>query len=216
MIGLMNGMAHGHANRPNPHPQMARLGADENGQVKLENIQDTKLGQYIAANQEAMDSDADGMITKSEFRAFKTGGNATNFQDSGGGLTVILASMEIEPIVPDDPAAGDGTDPVTDGVTDPAVDGEGAPAEGDAAAADDGTAPTDAGDGGTVEGDVAPVAADEAPAEETPPTEEAATADTDPIPLVDTSDAEAASQMLDSILQSMEDANTEPTEDLTV
>ncbi|CUI64510.1 hypothetical protein [Cognatishimia activa] len=216
MIGLMNGMAHGHANRPSPHPQLAKLGADENGSVKLEDIQDTKLGKYIAANQEAMDSDADGTITKGEFRAFKTGGNATNFQESGGGLTVILASMEVEPIVPDDPAAGEATAPTIDGVADPAIDGETVPSEGDTAAAQDGTAPTDTGDGGVVEGDVAPVATDEATADETASTEEVATPDTDPIPLVDTSDAEAASQMLDSILQSIEEANTESTEDLTV
>ncbi|SHG56943.1 hypothetical protein [Cognatishimia maritima] len=160
MIGLMNGLAHGHANRPNPHPQVARLDADKDGTLSLEELEGTKLGKFISDNLEAIDGpEGDGVITKDEFRAFKTGGTTATSGESSYSLTVTIVTVVMEL---DEIDGAEGEVPV-DEVAPPVEDVEAAPSE-------------------------------------------------EPAPLIDTTEGEAAIEIMDSILDSMEEASETPEE----
>lgn len=71
MIGLMNGMAHGHANRPFGHPLMSKLDSDGSGGLSAAELEGTKLGEKIGDKFAAIDQDSNLELTKDEFRAFK-------------------------------------------------------------------------------------------------------------------------------------------------
>lgn len=111
MIGLMNGIAHGHANRPFQHPVISRL-ANGDGEHQL-----AKLGEKLADRFGTPDSEASGSQTTFNYTSFNA-----SFQSGPDGfslsVSIVKATISIGAL---DAANGDEVPEV--------IDGEAAPVE---------------------------------------------------------------------------------------
>lgn len=112
MIGLMNGWAHGHANRPFQHPVASRLasgGADH---------QLAKLGEKLADKLGVSDAEAGGGQTTINYTSFNA-----NFQSGPDGfslsVSIVNATISIGAL---DAANGDEAPEVIDGEATPVED----------------------------------------------------------------------------------------------
>ncbi|MFY0596573.1 MAG: hypothetical protein JXQ85_09100 [Cognatishimia sp.] len=118
MIGLMNGMAHGHAHRPFPHPVISRFDTNENGKLDFDDLAGTKFGAKLADKFGTPDAKASGSQTTIQYSSF-----SASFQSGPDGfslsVSIVQATISIGAL---DAANGDEVPDVIDGEAAPVED----------------------------------------------------------------------------------------------
>ena len=140
MIGLMKGMAHGHANRPFPHPVVSRLDSNGNGSLDLEDLAGTKLGDKLARKFDSAPAEASGGQTTISYSSFNA-----SFQSGPDGFSLSVSIVQATIAIGAADAAGgeDGAD---------VIEGDLAPID-DADEIDDDGGEDDISDDGSLVGD---------------------------------------------------------------